>query len=198
MTVGKALAIGCGALVLVVGLTLGDTGRVAITGGSQAGSIACTGLSGTMKFDPPLTSNGTAPEVAPIRLTMTHCTVSAGGPGPRTGHGTAAIPMRTNNCNNLALKSKTAVSFVIRWSPTSDGSSSVRFVGFAPTKTNDTGFRLGGTKTTVRGSYPGDNHGASSKATITSTTTPSKLAGACASASGLEVLKIESGSLELK
>ena len=183
--------------MLVLGLALGDATAAPSLHGPQAGSVVCTTLTGTMKFDPPLTSAGTSPEVAPLRLVISGCTAS-GGATPKEGHGSAAIPLHTNNCSSLTSRSKSPITLAIRWSPTTDETSEVRLAEFAPTKTAAIGFRLGGSKTTVNGSYPGSNHGASSRATLVSSTSPSKLASACASTKGLEVLKIVGSSLELK
>ena len=165
--------------------------------GSQPGTVECTGVDGTVTFSPPLIEGGTNPEVVLAQVMLTDCTAS-GGITPDTGYATVSLSAPTNDCAGLeAAGESIATPLAIGWSPTTLGTSAATFPGFSLASNGDAGFTLGGTGTTVSGSYAGDDEGASSIVTGYSTMTSDEIGAACVSSEGLESLTIAGGNVSL-
>jgi hypothetical protein len=186
--------MGGATLVLLLGLVELLDATPAAGAASQPGTVSCKGLSGTIRFDPPLKSGGTAPEVLTGRVTVDDCTAK-GGAKPRSGKATIVISAAANTCTTLESGTTVPITFVVKWSK--DGTSSITFPGFTPVAAATAGFSLGGAGTTVSGSYPGSDAGASSTATVVSDLTTKQIVGVCGSEVGLKSLKIVSGTLSL-
>jgi hypothetical protein len=167
-------------------------------GGPQSGSVACSGVSGMVTFNPPLTDGGTSPEVALAQVTLTGCVGADGATSPDAGYGTVSLFTPTDDCASLdSGGAPIATSLAVGWSPTTLGTSAIGFSGFSLLSNGDAGFSLGGAGTSVSGSYPGDDAGASTTATAFSTMSTAEIAAACGSADGLESLTLAGGSLSV-
>jgi hypothetical protein len=105
------------------------------------------------------------------------------------------ISVAADTCATLESGSNEPITFVVKWAK--DGTSSVTFPGFTPVAAATAGFSLGGTGTTVSGSYPGTDTGASSTATALFESTTTQIVGACGSEVGLKSLRVKSGTLSL-
>lgn len=196
MTWGKTTKLCTGAAVLLAGALTLSAGPAAVAG-TQPGSVSCTQVTGVVRFDPPLTTGGSASEVASLALLVKGCLASGGGSSPRVGHGSGDLSMATNGCTNLSSASKAAVTIAVAWRPTKVGSSEVTFAGYSPTTAASLGLKMGGRRTSASGSYVGTDAGAASTATVTFNLTPTEVEAACASANGLKMLKIAAGVLAL-
>lgn len=151
---------------------------------AQRGAVSCPGMTGTLAFDPPLTSTDTSTsEMALVDVTVAGCTASGGGKTPTVGHGVVEVPVSTSSCGDLTVPSSTPTSLVITWSPATLGVTEVVFPGFTTITSPFPGFTLGGPGTQVYGSYPG-TEGASLSLTL-GDMTEAEVAAACASATGL-------------
>jgi len=187
------LSLGASAVI-----TVGPTGilpAAAAAGGTQPGTVSCKQLSGGIRFNPPLKTDGTSPEVTNVNVTARDCKAHDGGATPHTGKGTEAFS-GTNDCATLESGDDTPASFSVEWS-SGDGESTIAFAGFSTLTTGKAGFSVGGIGTEVSGSYPGADGGASSTATVISNLTSAQIASACNGSSGLRSLKIRSGSLDI-
>jgi hypothetical protein len=170
------------------------------TGGFQPGTVSCKDLSGTIDFDPPLTSVGASSEMSLVYVTAKGCSGAGGGATPKVGNASMLMPLQRSSCSGLESASTTPTSLVTSWSPSNLGASEVIFPGVTPIPTEvsaKTGFSFGGTGTTIEGSYPGTDDGVSSTATLTSNMTAGQIAKACDSANGLTSLNVR-GTLNLK
>ena len=166
--------------------------------GSQPGTVDCTDVNGTVTFSPPLIEGGTNPEVVLAQVTLTGCTAADGGTTPETGYATVSLIAPTNDCDSLEAGGEDIdTPLAIGWSPTALGTSAVTFPGFELTSNGDAGFTLGGTGTSVSGSYAGDDGGTSSIVTGYSTMSPDEIGAACLSSDGLESLTIAGGNVSL-
>lgn len=172
------------------------------------GSVTCTGISGKIKFDPPLTLSGgssVTKAVAKVKATLTGCT-SSKGDSPSIGMVTTKIVTKNPNGKANActgLETPRPVSLTIQWTnPKAVAPSTVSFSSYAigSNSAGDEGFVLPGSGGTVSitGSYKGKNGGASSTAAVYSNKTASSLASACTSPNGLGKLKLTGGSATLK
>jgi len=191
----RSSVAGWALLPLLSLLTL--SGHSAMTS-PQPGTVSCTQVTGSVRFDPPLTNDGSASEVASLLLVVKGCAAGGGGSTPRLAHGSTELSMTSSSCANLSSGSKTTVNIAISWRPTKDGSTEVNFPGYSLTSTSDLGFSLGGEHTSASGSYAGTDAGASSTATVTFNLTPAKVEVACGTRKGLKSLKIQTGLLSLK
>lgn len=184
-------------MALAFGGAIASDAHIASAASPQPGTVRCAGVTGVVRFHPPLTSTGTAPEVASISMTLSHCTAGGGAVTPQGGSGSAVFSPTTNSCSDVTARSRVPVSLAISWSPRTDGRSEIRFPGYVPLDTARAGVKLGGRGTRATGSYTGANEGASSTARVIWDVSSSQIAAACAATSGLRVLKIDSGSLSL-
>ncbi|HYA68385.1 MAG TPA: hypothetical protein VED63_06610, partial [Acidimicrobiales bacterium] len=167
-------------------------------GGPQTGTVACNDVSGTVTFNPPLTDGGTSPEVALAQVTIGGCVGADGATTPDAGYGTVSLFTSTDDCADLAAGgAPIATSLAVGWSPTTLGTSSIDFSGFSLSPSGGAGFSLGGSGTTVSGSYPGEDGGASTTATAVATLSTADIIAACGSTDGLESLTLTGGSLDM-
>jgi hypothetical protein len=106
----------------------------------------------------------------------------------------------SGGCASLEGSSTATSTVNITWNPNSIEASTVSFTGFTAGSTGTSGvsFTFGGAGTSVSGSYAGDDSGASSSMTLTTKTSESALAAACASKKGLSKITFTSGQLELQ
>jgi hypothetical protein len=162
---------------------------------NQPGTVACTGIKGTITFAPPLTLSGTSPEKTTITMTVTKCKTSGGGVKPKKGTVSQTISKTgsTNNCSSLT--SSQSESLTVQWAPSSKiNPTTASFSGYTvgSNAAGDEGFILpnsGGTGTAV-GSYA-EASGVTAAAYSNETST--QLSSACAA--GLASLKITSGTV---
>jgi len=149
--------------------------------GTQPGAVACSKVTGTVTFDPPLSNTSWAPsEMALVQITMKTCSGSGGATAPTSGVADVEIPLASSNCASLSSPRSSPTSLGINWSPASLGVTEVVFPGYTPTEPS---FGLGGSGTSVQGSYAGK--GAASTATVTLGKTAGQLASACETSGGL-------------
>jgi len=191
----RALLADGGALVVVLGLVGVPGNGPAMASTPQAGTVVCRSISGTIRFDPPLEDNGTSAEVASLKIAVTRCRASGSGATPHRGKAVAALPTATNSCADVTSVGFRGTSLDVKWSPTSIGHSAIDFAAFTPLPGAKVALAAGGAGTTVVGSYPGTDVGASSTATMSTTMSTAQLAAACRSHHGLKALQIRSGSL---
>jgi alpha-tubulin suppressor-like RCC1 family protein len=149
--------------------------------GVEPGDVSCSKMTGSVTFDPPLsTSSWAASEMALVQITLKTCSGSDGASTPTQGVADIEIPLATSNCASLSSPRSSATSLAINWSPASNGATEVVFPGYTPSSTS---FSLGGSGTSVRGSYAGK--GSASTAKVTLGKTAEELASACESSGGL-------------
>jgi len=149
--------------------------------GVEPGAVACSKVTGSVTFDPPLSNNSWATsEMALVQITLATCSGSGGGATPTQGVADIEIPLASSNCASLSSPRTSPTSLGVSWSPASRGLTEVVFPGYTPTKPS---FSLGGSGTSVQGSYAGK--GAASTATVTLGKTVGQLASACESSGGL-------------
>lgn len=167
-------------------------------GAVAAGSIACTNVTGTITFTPPLSNTPTGPETTHLSLNATRCTtVGSSSTQVTSGTATATIQSPTNGCVSLLTSKPVAVA--VAWSPSSIHASVASFGGYAivTDATQHTGFGLPNAKgsVSVAGSFAGTDNGAKSTASTYSNLTSSQLLTACGTAAGLPALAISSGTV---
>lgn len=171
------------------------------TAAVASGTIACTGITGSLTFSPPLTTKGTAAESTAINLQAAGCTASgSNAPAVTASTATATISSPTSSCTGLLTPR--ALTITITWSPSTIRPSVLTFSGYgaAMNSSGDEGFTLptkGGTAK-VTGSFAGSDQGASSTAQTFSNQTGTQLLASCGSSAGLASLQVTSGSLALK
>ena len=164
----------------------------------QPGTLACTTITGTLTFRPPLTSAGGRAGVVGINAKVSGCTASGGGKAPTKGTATGSLSLASNSCSELASPPPgLAVTIVGKWSPGTITKTTVTFTNFKTSLTPVVAFSVGGTGTSGSGSYMGTDNGAVSKATVTSNETLSQALASCGSPKGLKKLSIASGSAHL-
>lgn len=198
MTLGRKLVTTAGVMSISLGLlSVHDAWPAVAASVAQPGSITCTGLSGTIEFSPPLLKDGTSSEVASVMLTLRACTTSGGGKKPSTGNATASVTNISNNCEHFVLGFTDQETLAIKWAPSKKIlPSEISFPGYEPTTSGGNfGFKIGGSGTTVSGSYAGSDKGAGSTAEFISDKTKTQIASC---GSELEVVKFTSGTLTLQ
>jgi hypothetical protein len=118
--------------------------------------------------------------MALVQITMKTCSGSGGATAPTSGVADVEIPLASSNCASLSSPRSSPTSLGINWSPASLGVTEVVFPGYTPSEPS---FGLGGSGTSVQGSYAGK--GAASTATVTLGKTAGQLASACEASGGL-------------
>jgi len=166
--------------------------------GSQPGTVSCSDVSGTVTFSPPLVDGGTSSEVVLAQVALSGCVGADGATTPDSGYGTVSLVSPTNDCSSLESGGEVvSTPLAVGWSPGALGTSSVVFPGFSLSSNGEAGISLGGEGTTVSGSYPGDDQGASTTASGFSSMSLDQIGAACSSSDGLDSLTIDGGSLNL-
>jgi alpha-tubulin suppressor-like RCC1 family protein len=147
----------------------------------QPGSVACSKVTGSVTFDPPLSDTSWAPsEMALVQISVKTCSGSGGATAPSSGVADIDIPLASSNCASLSSARTSATSLALSWSPATLGVTEVVFPGYTPSGSS---FNLGGSGTNVHGSYA--DKGAASVAAVTLGKTVSQLESACESSGGL-------------
>jgi len=186
--------MGAAALTIAAGLlTVLDSGAAFAKkekGSAPSGTVSCSKVTGSVTFDPPLTaSGGSSSETTKVKVTVSDCTASSGVTVTK-GTGTSSSSSSSNACTSLESPPTSPESFLVKWSPKSDGSTAVSYTGrtTVTSSSGDAGFELtGGTSS---GSF------AATGVTATSYTneTTAQITSMCTSKSGLKKLDITSGS----
>jgi len=192
---GAGLALMTGSVVLV------GTG-VAVAGGkvTGTGSVSCSSVTGTLKFNPPLTTNGptSGSETSSFKGVLSSC--SGGTPTPSGAKVTESTTTNDgSSCSGFSGNTvKTATTFTITWKakPAVVPSIITYPAGDITVTDGGTGFTLAGSPSkpvTGSGSYPGADDFAS--ATSHSSTAPLNLeTGLCAGGKPQKTIKITSGT----
>lgn len=191
----------CGAIALSLGLVsmFGlDAAQATSPHAVVPGTLSCTGMAGTVKFNPPLTSTGGSAEQVTLIGGIKGCTASGGSSvTPSKGTITGKISTPSNSCSSL-LSTTSIVHAEVVWSPKKDGKSTGSFSGYTVLLTPTVGFGLpnSGGSVSGQGSYAGSDGGNSSTVTVFTSLTQSQALNTCV-ASGLKKFKITSGTLHL-
>jgi len=194
---GTRLRVGAGTLLLSIGLAGALGAGTAAATSPQRGTVSCKGVSGSIRFDPPLKNNGGSPEVSILKVVVGDCKGRGGGATPTDGKATQKFSSNTNSCGILKSGEASVNNLAVRWYGP-PGTSTVSFSGLSALGGGGIGFSLGGGGTSVSGSYPGKDGGATSAATVVSGMSSQQVNGDCSSAVGLRKLTIQSGTLDLK
>jgi hypothetical protein len=168
---------------------------------TATGGVACTNLTGSLTFSPPLTTKGGSAESTAIALSATGCTTKGSNVANVTGAtASATISSTTNSCTSLITSRPLAIN--ITWAPATTHPSVLSFSGYGGTtgSSGGEGFKLPGTGATakVTGSFAGSDHGATSTATAVSGETATQLLAACGSSAGLTSIQVTSGTVTLQ
>jgi predicted RNA-binding protein with TRAM domain len=106
-------------------------------------TVDCSGVTGSLTFDPPLSSASKASEMALVHVALSGCHGSGGAPSPTTGNGVTNLFLPTNNCQALLTALSRPTSLAVSWAPSSIGPSDVTFSGETPSTSSDLSFNLG-------------------------------------------------------
>jgi hypothetical protein len=188
-------------------------GLVAATGGmasakaappinATSNTVTCTGVSGSAKFSPALTTNEAAgTEKTTIKAKLTGCTSNATGlavaSGGVSGSFSSTHTAGTNGCASLAGSSTESGVLTVKWKTTpklSSGNSSVTVSsvsGGIGSDGNATFTIPGSTPDSGTGSFSGTDHGASDSTTAQTTTSASSILSSCEGKKGLKAIGIE-------
>ena len=175
------------------------------------GSVHCSGVTGSVGFVPPLDQSGGSNEKITVTAALSHCFAKGSNVSSVTGGiATSAILAATNACSGLLQfpssiggvstpLSSRMVRVDTRWRPSSIGSTSATFSGFAVT-TDDGGypgfaFPGVGHRARVTGSFGGGDRGALSTAVVFTNERAGELLADCSRSSGLGSIKITSGEV---
>ncbi len=197
-------------LLATAAVTL-SVSAVALTGGVASAktstvdathyTVNCTGVSGSFKFNPPLTIGGGAvsPETIKTKASFSGCTATptAGGASVSITEasikGTITIASSNHTCTGLSSGTATGDS-TIKWktSPKLSSGSSVVSPGTRSGGPGADGSIVFSTDYSgVTGSFQGTDGGASSSTTAQSTTSFSSILATCETAKGLKEVDSE-------
>ncbi len=166
-------------------------------------TVTCTGVSGTVKFSPPITTNESAgTETTSIKATLTGCTSNATGLTVLSGSAKGSISSThtagTNGCTALAGNNTENGTLTTKWksSPKLSSGSSVVTVhsvmGSIGSNGNATFHIPGSTPSSGTGSFSGTDNGASDATSAQTTTSASSILATCETAKGLKSIGIQS------
>ena len=129
----RRIIVACGVLSLTVG-TAAIAGASAATAatrpsttivangtfqcGTDNGTTATSGVSGTITFDPPLTEDGSSPEVTTINVTLSDCTYTSTNlpkKGTLTGTVSETISSPTSENDCTGLETSNAEKLKVKW-----------------------------------------------------------------------------------
>jgi hypothetical protein len=146
------------------------------------GTYNCSDITGSLKFNPPLTlAGGATSEAVTVSTTSSGCT--GGKPKVTTSSSTATFTTDSNSCSSL----QTGQSFSTMINYTNGASPST----FAGSSSSNTGPPISFTVTgTVTGSYPST----SASTTVVIQQSESAIINKCGSTKGLKKLTIKSGT----
>jgi hypothetical protein len=191
--------------VSVVAVSGGLAGASNSHGSPATATVACSGLSGSLKFTPHLITagDGTTPIKTAVSAKLTGCKATGGVTvtggtvaGTLTGAaGTKAKPSGT--CAGLIGSATETGTLTIKWAPSSVPSSVLNVK-------SDTGASVGGhgsftipgkVKSTASGSFLGTDKGAKDKSVAETTLTTAQILTACKA--GISTLAIKGGPVDL-
>jgi len=197
----KVLLAGAGLALMAGSVTLVGTGIASAAKAPSPGSVKCTSITGSLKFTPPLATNGTTTgsETTAFKGKLGSCTVT--GTGAKTpSKGTVSSSTTSNNgnsCSGFAAGAvKTGTTFAIKWAPGTISPTTITFpAGDISVTGGGSGFTLQGSPSkpvTGSGSYPGTDNFAGSVATAD--TSVNLETGLCAGGKPQKTIKITGGS----
>jgi hypothetical protein len=196
----KVLLAGAGLALMAGSVTFVGTSLASAASAPSPGSLHCTSISGTLKFTPPLATNGstTGSETTAFKGKLGNCTASGTGAKTPT-KGTVSSSTTTNNgnkCSNFASgAANSGTTFAIKWAPGSIAPTSITFPpGDIMVTNGGSGFTLQGSPSkpvTGSGSYPGTDSFKSSVATAT--TNVNLETGLCQNGKPQKTIKITGG-----
>jgi hypothetical protein len=168
----------------------------------ETGTLTCSTLTGTLTFNPSLSSTGatSGPETTTAKVTVKGCTTGSATVKPTSGKVVETISgTGGNSCTGLTKPSSTAETFTTKWSPKTIASTTISFPGYTAITSPTVGFSLGGKGTTGQAgsSYLGSDSGATSTAKAETADTTTQFLATC-DKSGIKTLKITSGSVTLQ
>jgi hypothetical protein len=195
-------------LLLVAAATAMPIGLVATSGGmasaakappvnATTATVTCTGITGSAKFSPAVTTNETAGNsTVSIKASLTGCTTSDGVKvtgakvsgaltTPRTAgeNGCVALAGNTSDKGTLTTKWKTTPKLV-----TPSSAIAVTSIAGSVGSNGHATFKIPGTTPngTASGSFQGSNHGAGDTTTAQSTATAAAILTTCEGKTGLK------------
>ena len=164
----------------------------------EPGTAQCLVLSGTIRFDPPLTNSGGAPDALTGGFRLTQCTAES---GPTPIRALAGVHANVeNSCAGILPVTgfqDTGFRTTIWWGLRTISPTTVEFAGVSAIPSKDLELVIGGSTTTASGSYSGPDEGASSTATINTADTVEQIMKACSSAQGLSKVNVVGGRLHV-
>jgi hypothetical protein len=174
-----AIALPLGVLAVAIQPTMASAASPKTVG---TGTYNCKDITGTLKFNPPLTlAGGASSETVTVTTSSTSC--KGGTPKVKTSASSATFTTDSNACSSLS----TGQSFSTAITYTNGASSST----FAGTSSSSTGPPVSFTVTgTVTGSYPSST----ASTTVNLQQTETQIINKCQSTKGLKKLTIASGT----
>lgn len=163
------------------------------------GSVTCSFTGGGITFNPALNNTGGSAETVSFTLYGTSCSTSNSNVTVTKGTLRGSLTYASNLCSDL-LNSE-AISATENWPDTTPhvADSTLSVSGYATTTDSSSGFievvipPSGGT-TSVTGSFPGSDGGASSSLTAITDDTSSHFLNKCGTANGIGRASITGGS----
>ncbi|HLN17547.1 MAG TPA: hypothetical protein VK277_12455 [Acidimicrobiales bacterium] len=209
--IAAAVAIPLGIVVATSGVaSAGGSPPVNVTGST----VSCSTVTGTLKFSPPLTGTGTSPETVSIAIKYSGCTTNAPGVSLAGGSEKGTFSTPANSCTGLETPTIITTAEVSKWkivkgtpkiTPTQTaltpgevepgtvtvggnlyGDFVIGAVGASP------GPSIPGSGT--QSAFSGGDLGASSMATLITTTKAADLGTECTSPKGIAKVGIGNGS----
>jgi hypothetical protein len=161
---------------------------------AQSGSVTCTKVGGTFKYNPALTNSVVPTEVVTVRLGVKKCSAVGGGETPAKAIVSATYTVPDDSC--IATVQPSNVTFLFAWAPSTQIVSTVvpfpvivaGSMGVHPSATYES--PPGGT-----GSYPGSDAFQSSVVSVIARQTYAQIASQCVA--GLSTLHIKSGTVKV-
>ena len=166
-------------------------------------TVTCTGISGSAKFSPAITSDESAgTSKTTIKATLTGCTTNDGVTVTKASASGVLTSTRTageNGCTALAGSSDDTGTLTTKWTTTpklSSGSSAIKVNSVSGSVGSDGNatFSIPGSvpNGTPSGSFQGTNGGASDATSAQTTTSAASILTTCDGKKGLKSFKIES------
>ena len=191
----KKLLLTAAAVAMPVGL-VAATGSVASAGAPKVdvtnATIACTSVTGQVKFAPALNGSGGQPTNSQIKLALGGCTV-AGGPGGVTisaGKGTGVLHLTDNSAGVLVGTHAVTGQVNIKWTSNVKLTSKMSTVTVTAVTGGTSGsygsFTVNAGDASVSGDFQGSDNGASSNLYAETTDTTATLGAEVAGKHGLK------------
>ena len=197
MTLRRKLLFSAMAVAVPAALATGIGAPAAFAGGSvnATGTVACTGVAGSAKFSPPLTTSGGSSETISVKVTLSSCNATGSNVTTSNFKGTGSGKLTTASSSCAGLAGTTAVSgtLPIKWTAKAGKSkvnnTSVTFTsvtGVAAGSNGNAGFTF--SHQTSSGSFAGSVSGE-----VDSNESASALLSACGSKKGVKSLTLVAG-----